>query len=112
MSSAYQRFLHLENNVHQQLVLHGIAALRIEFVGILAPVFVLPGRLFAGPHHAPTLEGQYVLKDIILVAGAWLSRPTRSVADGWSVAIYRPVSAGLTARCLSPIRNCASWLKG
>ena len=42
--------------------------LAIEFVGILAPVFVLPGRLFAGPHHAPTLEGQYVLKDIILVA--------------------------------------------
>jgi len=25
-------------------------------------------RLFAGPHHAPTLEGQCVLKDIILVA--------------------------------------------
>ena len=140
MSSAYQRFLHFENNVHHQLVLHGIAALRIavgavflafgvlkyfpgvspaqnlteatthilflglipgsvaivmiatlecfiglclltgrwmrlalwllaiEFVGILAPVFVLPGRLFAGPHHAPTLEGQYVLKDVILVA--------------------------------------------
>ena len=42
--------------------------LAIEFVGILAPVFVLPGRLFAGPDHAPTLEGQYVLKDVILVA--------------------------------------------
>ena len=140
MRSAYQRFLHVENNIHHQLVLHGIAALRIavgavflgfgllkyfpgvspaqnlteatthilflglvpgsvailmiatlecfigvcllagrwmrlalwllaiEFVGILAPVFVLPGRLFSGPHHAPTLEGQYVLKDIILVA--------------------------------------------
>ncbi len=31
-------------------------------------MFLLPGRLFAGPYHAPTLEGQYVLKDIILVA--------------------------------------------
>jgi uncharacterized membrane protein YphA (DoxX/SURF4 family) len=39
----------------------------IEFVGILAPLVLLPGRLFAGPHHAPTLEGQYVLKDVILV---------------------------------------------
>lgn len=140
MTTAYERFLHFENNVHHRLVLHGVAMLRvavgavffgfgvlkyfpgvspaqnlteatthilflglipgsvalvmiatlecfigiclltgrwmrlalwllaIEFVGILAPVFVLPGRLFAGPHHAPTLEGQYVLKDIILVA--------------------------------------------
>jgi len=140
MRVTHQRFLHLENRIHHQLVLHGIAALRIavgavflgfgilkyfpgvspaqnlteatthilflglipghvaivmiatlecfigicllsgrwmrlaiwllaiEFVGILAPAIVLPGRLFAGPHHAPTLEGQYVLKDIILVA--------------------------------------------
>ena len=37
-------------------------------IGILAPLVLLPGRLFSGPHHAPTLEGQYVLKDFILVA--------------------------------------------
>lgn len=42
--------------------------LAIEFVGILAPIVLLTGRLFSGPHHAPTLEGQYVLKDVILVA--------------------------------------------
>lgn len=42
--------------------------LAIEFIGILAPLVLLTGRLFSGPHHAPTLEGQYVLKDIILVA--------------------------------------------
>ena len=41
-----------------------------EFVGILAPLVLLPARLFSGPHHAPTLEGQYVLKDIILVGAA------------------------------------------
>jgi putative oxidoreductase len=44
--------------------------LAIEFVGILAPLVLLPGRLFSGPHNAPTLEGQYVLKDLILVAAA------------------------------------------
>ena len=44
--------------------------LAIEFVGILSPIVLLPARLFAGPHHAPTLEGQYCLKDIILVAAA------------------------------------------
>ncbi|MHB8660231.1 MAG: hypothetical protein ACYC91_20295 [Solirubrobacteraceae bacterium] len=44
--------------------------LAIEFVGIISPIVVLTDRLFAGPHHAPTLEGQYVLKDIILVTAA------------------------------------------
>lgn len=39
-----------------------------QFVGILSPLAIEPGTLFSGPHHAPTLEGQYVLKDIILVA--------------------------------------------
>jgi putative oxidoreductase len=42
--------------------------LAIELVGILAPVFVLGESLFSGPHNAPTLQGQYVLKDVILVA--------------------------------------------
>jgi putative oxidoreductase len=42
--------------------------LAVQLVGILAPIVLLTGRLFSGPHHAPTLEGQYVLKDIILVA--------------------------------------------
>lgn len=42
--------------------------LAVQLVGILAPLVLLTGRLFSGPHGAPTLEGQYVLKDIILVA--------------------------------------------
>ena len=41
-----------------------------ELLGILSPVVLLPARLFAGPYHAPTLEGQYVLKDVILVAAS------------------------------------------
>jgi putative oxidoreductase len=47
-----------------------IYLLAILLVGILSPVVVLAPRLFSGPHHAPTLEGQYVLKDIILAAAA------------------------------------------
>ncbi len=45
-----------------------IWVLAAQLVGILSPLLIEPGRLFAGPHGAPTLEGQYVLKDIILVA--------------------------------------------
>jgi putative oxidoreductase len=39
-------------------------------LGILSPIVLLPHRLFTGPHHAPTLEGQYVLKDLILFAAS------------------------------------------
>ena len=45
-----------------------IYLLAIQLVGIMSPVVLLAPRLFSGPHHAPTLEGQYVLKDVILVA--------------------------------------------
>jgi putative oxidoreductase len=44
-----------------------IHLLVVQLIGILSPLVLLPGRLFAGPHGAPTLEGQYVLKDVILV---------------------------------------------
>lgn len=45
-----------------------VALLLVHLVGILSPVLLLPGRVFGGPHHMPTLEGQYVLKDVILLA--------------------------------------------
>ena len=44
--------------------------LAVQLVGILSPLVLLPGRLFHGPHGAPTLEGQYVLKDLIIVGAA------------------------------------------
>lgn len=62
--------------------------LAIEFAGILAPVVLLPGRLFAGPHHALTLEGQYVLKDVSSPERA--SRPTASNAPAGDRGRWRP----------------------
>lgn len=44
-----------------------IYLLTIELVGIMSPVILLGDSLFSGPHHAPTLQGQYVLKDIIII---------------------------------------------
>ncbi len=44
--------------------------LGVQLIGILSPVVLLAARLFDGPHGAPTLEGQYVLKDVILVGAA------------------------------------------
>lgn len=44
--------------------------LAVMLFGVLSPIVVLAGRMFAGPHGAPTLEGQYVLKDIVIVGAA------------------------------------------
>lgn len=45
-------------------------------IGILSPLIVLPGRLFSGPDHAPTLEGQYVLKDLVFLAAVMVIATT------------------------------------
>jgi len=44
--------------------------LGVQLIGILSPLLLLSGRLFDGVHGAPTLEGQYVLKDVILLGAA------------------------------------------
>jgi uncharacterized membrane protein YkgB len=46
-----------------------IYPLAVWAIAILSPIVLVPGELFSGPDHAPSLEGQYVLKDIILLAG-------------------------------------------
>lgn len=58
-----------------------IFLLVVWLMGVLSPVVLLPMRLFSGPDHAPSLEGQYVLKDIVfltasLVIATTLRRPT------------------------------------
>lgn len=45
-----------------------IGLLVLWLMGVLSPIVLLPTRLFSGPDHAPTLEGQYVLKDIVFLA--------------------------------------------
>src|SRR5919112_4299644 len=47
-----------------------------QLIGILAPLALFTDRLFAGPHSAPTLEGQYVVKDLILVAAGFVVAST------------------------------------
>ena len=44
-----------------------VVLLAAELVGILSPLVLLPGQMF-GPNLAPTLAGQYVIKDIIIGA--------------------------------------------
>jgi uncharacterized membrane protein YkgB len=65
-----------------------IYPLSVWAIAILSPIVLMPGELFSGPDHAPTLEGQYVLKDIILLAGCLViaahvrHRPAETVTTG------------------------------
>jgi uncharacterized membrane protein YkgB len=44
-----------------------LGLLAIELIGILSPIVLLPADMFRAPL-VPTLEGQYVLKDVIVGA--------------------------------------------
>jgi uncharacterized membrane protein YphA (DoxX/SURF4 family) len=45
-----------------------LALLVVELIGIMSPIVLLPGEMFRGAPFAPTLAGQYVLKDIVVGA--------------------------------------------
>ena len=47
----------------------GLGLLGMAMVGVLSPLVLFPGDLFDGKYNAPTLVGQYVLKDVVLLAG-------------------------------------------
>ena len=61
----------------------GLALLGMAMVGILSPLVLLPGELFDRPYE-PTLAGQYVLKDLVLLAAGLVV--TASVKLGRNVA--------------------------
>jgi len=46
----------------------GLVVLALAFVGILSPVVLLPGEVFSAA--GPTLTGQYIFKNAVLIAAA------------------------------------------
>jgi len=45
----------------------GVWLLGVQMLGALSPLLLFVGEMFSGPHHAPSLEGQYVIKDVVLI---------------------------------------------
>ncbi len=45
-----------------------LALLAFQMVGAMSPLVLFPGELFGGSFHAPTLEGQYIIKDVALIS--------------------------------------------
>ena len=92
-----------------------LALLGVALVGILSLLVLLTGDLFAGPLGAPTLEGQYVLKDVVLAAGALviaaetLRRRRRRAPDEPHAALAVRVAAWRRSRsCLGCGRATAT----
>ncbi len=54
----------------------GVWLLGLQLLGALSPLLLLAGEMFSGPHRAPSLEGQYVIKDVVLVAAGMVIAAT------------------------------------
>lgn len=59
----------------------GLVVLAFAFVGILSPIVLLPAEVFGS--HGPTLTGQYIFKNAVLIAAALVvaSRVLKGRAD-------------------------------
>ena len=42
----------------------------VQMAGTITPLFLFPDQTFTAFPYAPTLEGQYIIKNIVLVAAA------------------------------------------
>jgi uncharacterized membrane protein YphA (DoxX/SURF4 family) len=40
----------------------------VQMLGTIMPVFLFPGEVFARFPYAPTLEGQYIIKNLVLIS--------------------------------------------
>lgn len=62
-----------------------ILLLLLQMVGTITPMFLFPSETFIHVPYAPTLEGQYIIKNIVLVSAALVIGATvrggRVVAD-------------------------------
>lgn len=47
-----------------------IALLFVQMLGTITPLFLFPSQTFTHFPYAPTLEGQYIIKNIVLVSAA------------------------------------------
>lgn len=51
-----------------KFLLIGVWILGLQLLGALSPLLLFTGEMFSGTHHAPSLEGQYVIKDVVLAS--------------------------------------------
>lgn len=70
--------------LYRPLVRLGIALLAPQMLGTLLPLILLPGIVFQGNPFLPTLEGQYIIKNLLIISaaiviGATVRRPEERI---------------------------------
>ena len=80
--------------------------LAFQMVGAASPLLLFPGEVFTASPYAPTLEGQYIIKNIVLVsAGLVIGATVRGgglTAHPQSVEAARQTEKRETAKTLAP----------
>jgi len=65
-----------------------------QMLGTLTPLFLFPAEVFTHVPYAPTLEGQYIIKNLVLISAAFVIGATvrggRMVASGKAAPGSRP----------------------
>ena len=56
----------------------------VQMMGTITPIFLFPSEVFTVLPYAPTLEGQYIIKNIVLVSAGLVIGAT--VRGGWVVS--------------------------
>jgi len=59
-----------------------LLALAIQMVGAMSPVFLFPDEVFVQVPFVPTLEGQYIIKNLVLLAAAIVLAATIDLPPG------------------------------
>lgn len=67
----------------------------MQMLGTITPVFLFPGEVFTAIPYAPTLEGQYIIKNMVLVSAGLVIGATvrggRVIADPRMVRAAKPL---------------------
>lgn len=58
----------------------------VQMLGTLLPIVFFPGEVFLHVPYAPTLEGQYIIKNLVLISAGLVIGAT--VRGGWMVPDY------------------------
>ncbi len=65
----------------------------MQMLGTITPIFLFPGEVFTAIPYAPTLEGQYIIKNLVLVSAGLVIGATvrggRVIADPKMVQVAK-----------------------
>jgi uncharacterized membrane protein YphA (DoxX/SURF4 family) len=79
-----------------------LALLLFQMAGTLTPLALFPGELFLHFPYAPTLEGQYIIKNLVLIGGGLVIGAT--VRGGQIVAEPQELAQKVARLSLQPVR--------